>query len=145
MTEELNQLLEQLKASRSDLELYSKEKEAIVEKATSSDNYKIAEVGATNATTRIAEIETKIREIGLREFMNTGEKKFHPKLEVKEFRVVKLVTEKSTELREWLFANFRPALVVDQKKVVDAAKEGNIPTEFYTAALEPRVQIAKEL
>lgn len=143
--EELNNLLEQLRAARIDQEQYSKEKKTLLEKVTTSDAYRIAEVGATNAATRIDEFETKIREIGLQQFLNTGDKHFHPSIEIKEFRTVKLVKEKVSDLREWLFANFRPALIVDEKKVIDAAKEGNIPDEFYSAALEPRVQIAKEL
>lgn len=142
---ELETLLEALRVARLDNDEYKAKKNQIIEDAKLRDDYRIAEVGATNSATKIAELETKIREIGLQSFQADGEKHPHPKVEVKIFPVAKLIADRKTALREWLFTNFRPALIVDEKKVIDEAKAGNIPAEFVELTTEPRVQIATKL
>ena len=48
-------------------------------------------------------------------------------------------------IREWCFANYRPALKLDMKLVEKAAKDGTLPVDFSSVSEEPKVYIKSDL
>lgn len=137
-----DEMLSHLKSAREDFLTAKEGMREIIFKATQGEEYKNFELTSELAQKDIAEIEAKIKEFALGQYLGSGEKKPHPKVSVKVFKVV--IQNSAEKVRAWVEANLRDALVVDQKKVEKYAKEiGTV--DGMEVKDEPRVQIASEL
>jgi hypothetical protein len=135
-------LLEQLKHARAESKLQHEYMKNILENAKLTDLFVMAEQSAAGADAAILDLETQIKNTAISEFNTTGEKKVHPKVEVKIFKKFSIVSP--ARVLAWVKTNLADALVFDEKKVKNyATKIG--PVEGTELVDEPRAQIAAEL
>jgi hypothetical protein len=139
--DELEKLLDKLKEAREQAADARKAKQAVIEAAQSTQEYKEADAATNEADEIITRLETEIK----RQALDYHElcAALPERVAVKMFTVVSIPDESAA--REWAFSNFRPALKLDAKTFEKAAKDGNIPAELATVSKEARAQIATKL
>lgn len=145
MPAQFDTLLQDLAAKRNLVKSCRDERNAILEAAKQTPAYQLADTSLKESEASMTALEESIRKLAISDFYIDGNKHPHPKIEIKVFDVVELTRDKIGALKEWCFANFRPALKLDETKCVEAAKKNDIPAEFFSAYSEPRAQIATKL
>lgn len=98
-------------------------------------------LGVWEMTSRVvAELEGEVKEIALRRFVETGDKRPHPSVQIKEF--TRLDYDKDLALA-YAIKNLQLAVKLDATAFEKVAKV--MPLEFVTVRKEPAAQIAKNL
>ena len=134
-------MLDELKRARETKDEAYAIKKRIIEKAQTSAEYITAQSQQDAAELAAADVEKEVKALAVQ--MNELAAELPERVKVKMFTVV---TEyDKAKAREWCFANFRPALMLDEKTFEKAVKDGNIPAELATVIKEARAQIATKL
>lgn len=143
MNKKLQSMLDELKAARADYSLHHTVATQTLENFKASDDvYTFHHDAAASLIEPIANLETKIREIALKEFEIYNDKHPHEKVDIKIFTEAEVTDP--TKARDWAFENLPAALKLDDAKVKKYAKEfGEVPG--VTIKTEPRAQIATQL
>jgi len=140
---DMNELVPQLAVARKTLEAAQEQMQMLLAEFQATQEYQNAAQVKTQEAERVAALEEQIRNEGVAIFKESGSKHPHPAVEIKLFKTVTVKDEGG--LREWCFANFRPALKLDSASINKAAKDGNIPVNYAEVFEEPRAQIATKL
>jgi len=139
--EMLDTMLDNLKTLRADTDFYKAEKQKLIENVKGSANYVLADTKQNESEIFAIGLEAEIKKSALAIPDLCAE--LPERVKVKMFAVV--TPYDKTAAREWCFANFRPALALDEKTFEKAVKDGNIPAELATVIKEARAQIATKL
>lgn len=95
-----------------------------------------------DAQEKVDRLEAEIKALAEKEYQTTGNKKPHEKVQVKIFKVFKILDAET--MKAWVFKNLQDALKVDEAKVKDyAQKIGAV--QGTEVAEEARAQIASTL
>ena len=125
-------------------ELTKKAKQDAEAEFQASAYYQALNVNHAQAVAKTNELTEQLRKDALDIYNLDGEKKpSHGGFEIK--MSTEIVLKNEEKLRDWLFTNFRPALKTDEKMVVKAAKDGNVPAEFYVVDVTSKVYIKTDL
>ncbi len=138
---EIETMLDNLKVFRADIESAKAEKAKIMDEVRASIGYSLWDAKQADAQLFADGIEAKVKEMALQLADACAE--LPERVKVKMFSVIPPYDKAAA--REWCFANFRPALALDEKTFEKAVKDGNIPPELATVIKEARAQIATKL
>ena len=139
--QQLETTLDLLKSAR---EISAEQKDAkakIIEQAKARAEYAEADSKQAQADEAAISLENEIKKIALDLAEICAE--LPERVKVKMFAVV--TPYDKVAAREWCFANFRPALALDEKTFEKAVKDGNIPADLAQVVKEARAQIATKL
>jgi len=117
----------------------------MVAAVTNLPEYKELEIDLQEAIETESEALEQVADTALAEF-NDGERANihpHPAITIKNYERCDILDE--NKAREWCFTNFRPALVLDTKVFVDAAKKKQVPEELVSVYSEYQATIAQDL
>lgn len=138
----MNQLLDQLATAREHLASAQAMQKQMLETFRASENFVHVEAVRITASAEIERITAEIERNALVAYNATGDKHPHPKVEVKTFKVVEIVSPSLA--RAWCFENLPSALKLDDAMVKKYVKEFSA-VDGTTVHEEPRVQIASKL
>lgn len=137
---ELDQMLDELKALRETAAQAQEAKNKIIEQVKAQDEYKAADELKAQTDEQIVQLEAQIRSTALELYDCAAE--LPSRVTVKWFKTVKY---NANVAREWCMKNFTPALTLDTKTFEKAAKDGTIPADIASVSKEARAQIATKL
>ena len=142
MNSQLPDLLNQLAIAREQNESVKEDLRQKVDAVLQSDSYR--EVAALQGAhlAKITELTAAINELSMAEYSRTLQKKVHPHVEIKIFKVVDI--NSAAQARAWCFDNLPAALKLDETAVKKYAKDFGAVAGV-TVYEEPRVQIASKL
>jgi hypothetical protein len=141
----MNELLKGLAKARQLEELTKKAKQDAVAEFEASPFFQALQFNHAEAVAKTLELTEQLRSDGLDIYNLDGEKKpSHGGFEIKVGKKIVFNVDPNV-IRDWCFDNFRPALKLDFKKVEDAAKSGDLPTDFSSVEDEPKVYIKTDL
>lgn len=141
LTNDLDDLLNQLKVAREHAAGLRDERKQMIEEVQATPAFKALSEAGTEADETVTELESTIRYHALNLYKEDAA--LPERVSVKMFTVVSIPNELAA--KTWAISNFTPALKLDTKVFEDAAKKGNIPAEIATVQKEPRAQIATKL
>ena len=141
----MKELLTLLAKARQLEELAKLAKKDAVAEFEASPYFQALQVNHAEAVAKTNELTEQLKQDGIAVYTMDGEKKpEHGGYEIKMSTVVTMNFEEPV-IREWCFANYRPALKLDMKLVEKAAKDGNLPPDFSSVSEEPKVYIKSDL
>lgn len=142
MNEIMNKLLEELRIARAAVEEAKTAQKAKLEAFQQTPEWQDLQLHRVEYDQEIADIEERIKELAMIEWINNQNKHPHEKVEIKLFKTFKVLDP--AKVRSWCLENLRDALIVDDKKVKEyAVKIGSV--EGTETGEEARVQIASKL
>ena len=110
-----------------------------------SEYYQTLMVQAAEAQKDVILFTEQLKEEAISKFgVDLDKKPEHGGYEIKMSTKVTMNFEEPV-IREWCFANYRPALKLDMKLVEKAAKDGTLPVDFSSVQEEPKVYIKSDL
>ena len=138
----INDYLKQLRDARIFLERSQAAKKAAVQEFENSEAYQNIKANLQDATDAVSILEMTIKNLAEDKFLQDNVKS-QPGYTVKTKSIITLLD--TNKIKEWCFTNFRPALVLDTKAITDAAKNKQIPADFYSTDYINQVQISSNL
>lgn len=139
----LNSLIIQLAEARQRSEDIKLGMRLMLDSVINTPEYKEFESDLNKSMAAEFELRSQIDELALLDYDANGNKKPHAAVTVKEFHEIELLDDGA--IREWCFDNYRPALNFDPKLIINAAKDGLIPTKFFKSNISYRPQVSKDL
>lgn len=141
MLEELDDMLNQLRALRVTATNAAEAKKRVIEQAKATEAYTAADTLLVGVEERIAELDKAIRDQSLA--LWNADQEIPERVTVKTFTMVTITDYSAAKM--WCLHNFTPCLTLDTKAFEKAAKDGGIPAELATVTKEARAQIATKL
>lgn len=139
----MDELLQNLRQWRREENIAAQNMSHALEQFKASDGvYTNQKSNLETAKSMVDNLESQIKEMAIRDYEVTQNKKPHDKVAIKIFKTFKIVD--SNRVLAWVKTNLADALIYDERKIKDyATKIGAV--EGTLLADEPRVQIASEL
>jgi len=139
--EEIENLLDQLKAAREHAQGLRDERKQMLEEVQMTPMFKALTEAGLETDITVGQLEEEIRNMTLDLYM--ADAAIPERTGIRNKTTVNIPSELSA--KTWCIDNFTPALKLDTKVFEDAAKKGNIPSILATVKTEPTVTIATKL
>jgi hypothetical protein len=110
---------------------------------TDSLEYKSLEMALNEAISIESQILTDVKEMTIKEYEQTGNKKPHPATGIREVTEVDILDPIAAI--EWCKFNFSPGLALDEKAFIDFAKVGKAPKDLVNVRKEITATVSKDL
>lgn len=140
--ENLDELLTQLKIARSESQGIKSDMKSRMDAFQGSEEWLSLQRVRETIDSGIADLEKQIKHIANAEYIKSGVKVVHPKIQIKIFKVFKIID--AAKVHKWVWDNFTLALKPDMKMVEDYVKD-NAAFDGVELSEEARVQIATKL